>query len=137
MAKSIARKGRVLVVEDEPALQEAIKFKLEQRGIQVSLAATGEEALNLAKAQRPDLVWLDILLPGMSGLEVLEKMRQDRALKNLAVVMVSVSAGPEKIKEAFEMKALDYIIKSDNKLDDIIERIDVLLSALPASAKLG
>ncbi len=120
----------VLVVEDEPALQEAIKFKLEKRGINVMLASSGEQALEMLKQKRPQLIWLDILLPGINGLEVLEKIRQDNQLKDLAVIMVSVSAGPEKIKRAQEMKALDYIVKSDYKLDDIVEKVSVLLAAL-------
>ena len=120
----------VLVVEDEPPLQEAIKFKLEQRGINVIAASTGEQALELLKVKRPQLVWLDILLPGISGLEVLERIRKDPKLKDLAAIMVSVSAGPEKIKRATEMNVLDYIVKSDHKLDDIIEKVVVLLSVL-------
>lgn len=117
----------VLVVEDETALREAIKLKLEREGISVVQAGSGEEALNKIKEQKPNLVWLDILLPGMNGLEVLRKIRQELGLKDLPVVVVSVSVGREKIEQALALNAVDYITKSGYNIAEIIKRVKKFL----------
>src|SRR3972149_8270100 len=103
----------ILLVEDEVALQEAVKLKLEKGGLEVWPAGTGEEALTILAKKRPTLIWLDILLPSMNGLELLRKIRENPSLKDLPVIVVSVSAGPEKIKQAFSLNVIDYLIKSD------------------------
>jgi CheY-like chemotaxis protein len=118
---------RVLVVEDEPALREAIKFKLERRGILVDAAETGEEGLELLKVHVPDLVWLDMLLPGINGIEVMRRIRATPGLENLKVVVVSVSSGEERIKEMFKLGALDYIIKSNYSIDEIVTKAEEAL----------
>lgn len=117
----------ILVVEDEQALQEAIKLKLEKDGIDVVTASSGEEALNRLKQAKPNLVWLDILLPGINGLEVLRKIRDDFKMKDLPVVIVSVSVGKEKIDQAMAMNASDYIVKSGYNLIDIIKKVKTYL----------
>lgn len=120
-------KKTVLVVEDELALREAIKLKLEREGIEVVQAGTGEEALKRIKEKQPNLVWLDILLPGMNGLEVLRKIREDFGMKDLPVVVVSVSVGREKIEKALALNASDYITKSGYNIADIIKKIKKFL----------
>jgi CheY-like chemotaxis protein len=124
MAKSI------LVVEDEVSLQEAIKFKLEKLGIEAYTAQNGEDAMTFLESKEPDLVWLDLLLPRLNGFEVLRAMRKDARLKDIPVVIVSVSAGPEKIKEAFSLNVVDYIAKSDFTIDEIIKKVAHILEAI-------
>ncbi len=119
-----SQQKRVLVIEDEPALREAIKFKLQRRDIIVDDAETGEQGLELLKLHVPDLVWLDMLLPGISGLEVLQKIRATPGLETLKVVVVSVSSGEERIKEMFKLGALDYIIKSNYSIDEIVTKAE-------------
>lgn len=123
-------KKTVLVVEDEPALQEAVKIKLEKEGVNVLTADTGEDALIVLEANRPDLVWLDILLPGINGIEVLEKIRENPKLKNLPAVIVSVSGGQEKIKRAFSLGVVDYLVKSEYTIDVIVGKVKNLLNDL-------
>jgi CheY-like chemotaxis protein len=121
-------KKKVLLVEDEPALQEAIKIKMEKEGVQVFAFDTGEKGLDFLKEQKPDLVWLDILLPGINGLEVLRQIRDDEKTKDLAVVIVSVSAGQEKIKKAFSLNVVDYIVKSEYTIDSIIKKVKGIIN---------
>jgi CheY-like chemotaxis protein len=116
-------KKTILVVEDEAPLQEAVKMKLEREGYEVLIASSGEEAVQLLHEKRPTLVWLDILLPGMNGIEVLQKIRQEPTLKDLPVVIVSVSYSQPKLQEALALNVIDYIVKSEHKLDDIIKRV--------------
>lgn len=113
----------ILVVEDEKNLLEAIKRKLEKENVNVLTAETGEEALAMLEKQKPDLVWLDILLPGINGLEVLRNIRNNPLLKDLKAVAVSVSGGNDNIKEARALNVADYIVKSDNTLESIIRRV--------------
>ena len=121
----------ILVVEDEPALLEAVKLKLIKAGIEVLTAITGEEALAVLGQKKPNLVWMDVLLPTMNGLEVLRRIRANPKTKDLAVVIVSVSASPEKIKQAFSLNVLDYIVKSEFTIDSIIKKILDLVNQLP------
>lgn len=123
----MAIKKTILVVEDDLALQEAIKLKLEKDGINVWTAVTGEEALSILKDKKPNLVWLDILLPKINGLEFLEIIRKDSDLKDLPVVVVSVSGGMEKVIQARSLGILDYIVKSEGSLDIIIKRVEAFL----------
>ncbi len=124
------RKKTVLLIEDEASLQEAVKMKLEKAGVEVIAASTGEEGISLLKKEKPDLVWLDILLPGINGLEVLRRIREDAQMKELPVIVVSVSGGQEKIKQAFSMNVVDYLIKSEYTIDDLIKKVKHILDEL-------
>ena len=119
----------VLVVEDELALQEAMQLKLEQAGITVRTASTGEEALKILESYRPDLMMLDIVLPGIDGLEVLRTIRNNPLLYNLPVAIISVSGGSEKIKEAFSLNVVDYFIKSEYKIEEIVAKVKEYLKS--------
>lgn len=113
----------VLVVEDEPPLQDAIQTKLKTLGINHMAAFSGEDAWMIISKQRPDIIWLDLLMPGMGGFAFLEKLRHDPDLKNIPVVIVSVSGSPEKIRRAFELNVVDFLVKSQYRLEDIIKRV--------------
>lgn len=117
----------VLVIEDEDALQDAIRLKLLAAGYKIFIVTTAEEGLELLKTIRPDLIWLDLLLPGMGGVQFLEQIRSDEKLKDLPVMIVSVSGSPEKVKRAFQLNIVDYIVKSQYRLEDIIKKIDNFL----------
>ena len=99
----------VLVVDDEPQIRKALKVNLTARGYQVDLAATGEEALALAADHHPDVVLLDLGLPGIDGLEVCRRLKKNPATKDVAVYVVSgafTSALEQKALEAGAVKCL-------------------------------
>jgi CheY-like chemotaxis protein len=119
----MADKSVILVVEDEPALQEAVELKLKKEGFAVLTAGSAEEALIILHDTRPDMIWLDLLMPGMGGFALLERLREMPSLKNIPVMVVSVSAGPEKLRRAFELNVIDYVVKSQYKLEDIVGKV--------------
>src|SRR6478672_9249413 len=96
--------ARVLVVDDEPKLARALKAILHGNGFEPVLAATGEEALELLDRQRPDLVLLDLVLPGMDGLAVCRAIRRDRQL-DLPIVILSAQGDEDAKVEALDLGA--------------------------------
>ncbi len=93
--------GRVLLIEDEPNIAEAIRFILSRDGWEVTVEENGAQALPRVAAVKPDLVILDLMLPGMSGLEILSSLRADPATEALRVLMLTAK-GQGRDREAAE-----------------------------------
>jgi two-component system nitrogen regulation response regulator NtrX len=102
-------KPRILVVDDESAIRDSLKMTLEYDGYEVSTAATGEEGVKLVEREAPDLVFLDIKMPGMDGLEVLQKLRH--LTESVPVVVISGHADINTAVEATKLGAFDFIEK--------------------------
>ncbi|MDD2237573.1 MAG: response regulator, partial [Kiritimatiellae bacterium] len=79
----------ILVIEDEEDIQELLRYNLQREGYRVSLAASGERGYQLICSEKPDLVVLDLMLPGMDGLEVCRRVKQDVAVRHIPLVMAS------------------------------------------------
>jgi CheY-like chemotaxis protein len=114
----------VLVVEDNEALNKAISFKLKNRGYKVKPVFTAEEAIKILESDGIDFVWLDLLLPGMNGLEFLKYLRGNPRLKDEKVAIVSVSGSEKTREKANSLGVVDFIVKSEYKLNDIISRFE-------------
>jgi len=126
-------KPAVLIVEDEDPLREAACLKLSQAGYETLSANSGEAALTILETRAPSLIWLDLLMPGMGGFQFLEKLRGDERWKNIPVLVVSVSASPEKIRQAFDLNVVDYVVKSQYRIEDIIKKVNDILPKLAKS----
>ncbi len=114
----------VLLVEDDKALNRAVTFKLKQMGYTVISTMRGEDALAvLKKDPRVDIVWLDLLLPGMNGIEFLAELRKNEETKDIKVVICSVSAGPESEEIGKKLGISDYLVKSDYDLETLVNKI--------------
>lgn len=115
----------ILVVEDDKALNQAVVLKLKKKGYNPVSVFTAEDAMKVLEdgADKIDFIWLDILLPGMNGLDFLKLIRENQRLKDKKVAIVSVSGGDDKQKEAKDLGVVDYIIKSNYNLNDIIEMV--------------
>jgi CheY-like chemotaxis protein len=124
-------KRLVLIVEDEEPLREAACLKLVQAGYETLSAGTAEAALTILEKRVPAIIWLDLLMPGMGGFQFLEKLRGDDRWRNIPVIVVSVSGSPEKIRQAFELNVVDYIVKSQYRIEDIIKKLNDLIPKLP------
>ena len=102
---------KILIVDDEPELIEMVKIRLESKDYNIITAADGEAGLAKAKAEKPDLILLDILMPDIDGFEVLKRLKQDRETSSMPVIMLTVSAKRNLIARASKMGAVDYIVK--------------------------
>ena len=102
---------KILVVEDEDDLRELLRFNLAREGYQVLSVGTGEDAVRTARAQEPDLVLLDLMLPGMDGLEVCKLLKGDPRTKHVPVVMLTAKGEEADIVTGLEVGADDYITK--------------------------
>ena len=103
---------RVLFVEDDPTVAQMYRLKLELDGYQVVMAKDGEEGLKLAAKLKPDIIFLDIRLPKMGGLDVLEQLRQGNETKHTPVVILSNYGERELVERGLKLGALEYLIKS-------------------------
>lgn len=118
---------RILVIEDNESLSKIIRLKLEEAGYNVLLAGDGEDGLKILKKCLPDLIWLDIYLPVMNGLEFLKKIRQNERTKKLKVVIVSVSGSNKKIETAKKLSVVDYFIKSNYKINELVDEVNKIM----------
>ncbi|HSR26794.1 MAG TPA: response regulator [Candidatus Eisenbacteria bacterium] len=103
---------RVLFVEDDPAVAQMYKLKLELDGYAVDVAGDGVQAVQMAMGCPPDLIFLDIRLPKMDGLGVLEELRRDERTREVPVVILSNYSERELVERGLRLGALDYLVKS-------------------------
>ncbi|MCD6093383.1 MAG: response regulator [Candidatus Omnitrophica bacterium] len=105
------RKKKILVVDDEEDIVELLEYNLKKEGYQVFKAMTGEEALELAKGEAPDLIILDLMLPGLDGLEVCKILKKDTRTDSIPIVMLTAKGEESDIIIGLELGADDYITK--------------------------
>jgi CheY-like chemotaxis protein len=117
------KKYTVLIVEDDLDLRQILKEKLNDEGFDVLEAENGKIGLETALAKHPDVILLDILMPAMDGIAVLNELRQDPWGKDACVIVLSNLNQAEKIQESIEKNTYGYLIKSDCRPDDIIALI--------------
>ena len=120
-------KKKILVADDEVDFLEVIKVRLETNGYDVVIAVNGEEALQKLKDEKPDAVLLDILMPGVDGLEILRRIRKHDA--DLPVYMITAFSTEERFKTANKLGASGFIVKTD----DLGKQIKNISSALDMS----
>jgi len=116
---------KILIAEDEPAMLNALTDKFKQEGCDVLRAENGKEALELAQKEKPDILLLDILMPKMSGMEVLSAVRSgsDWGKKVPIVVLTNLSPNEEIMGGVVKNEPSFYLIKSDWKLYDVVQKV--------------
>jgi len=122
-------KPTVLIIEDETALLYALNAELSTAGFNVLTSADGKEGLEQIESQKPNFVILDIWLPSMTGIEILEKVSESEKLKKTPILVVSNSASDETIAKAKKLGAVDYLVKTDHSLDEIARKIKDYLAS--------
>jgi two-component system alkaline phosphatase synthesis response regulator PhoP len=114
---------RVLLAEDDRFLRRAAESRLRQNGFTVLPAVDGEEALKVARAERPDLILLDLIMPKLQGFEVLKALKEDPATAPIPVIVLSNLGQDEDLKQAMELGADAYFIKANLSLQDLVQRV--------------
>ena len=120
---------RVLLVEDDRFLRRACEISLRQRGFAVTTAADGEEALRKVRAEVPDLILLDLLMPKMTGTEVLKALRAEEATKEIRVLILSNSSREQDVEEIKTLGVSGYFVKADLSLQELCDMVARLLEA--------
>ncbi len=105
------KKEKILVVDDEEDILELVRYNLDREGYQVVCAISGEEALEAAEAERVDLIILDLMLPGMDGLEVARRLKQSVNTKDIPIVMLTAKGEEADVVTGLELGADDYVTK--------------------------
>ncbi|HIE09161.1 MAG TPA: response regulator [Armatimonadetes bacterium] len=123
--------GKVLVADDDKFLVELISVNLEAAGFEVLKAYDGEEALMKALSERPDLVVLDVIMPGKSGWEVLEELRARPETQRTPVILLTVLKGKEHIVKGWERGA-DFYLPKPFDPEDLVEVVERLIRASKA-----
>jgi signal transduction histidine kinase len=108
---AIEQHGHILVVDDERIYRQIFEHSLKQQGYTVALAENGQKALDMMRAESFDVVLLDILMPGMTGFEVLAQMKADQKLRDIPVIVISAEKDTESVARGIEMGADDYLTK--------------------------
>jgi two-component system phosphate regulon response regulator PhoB len=123
---------RVLVVDDEPDIVALVAYHLVKAGYRVSTASNGREAVAAAKQERPALIVLDLMLPGISGYEVLEQLRSIEATKDIAVLMLTARREEQDRIQGLSLGADDYLTKPFSP-QELVLRVAAILRRMSAS----
>jgi len=113
----------ILIVEDDKFLRELITQKLIKEGYEISVARDGEEGLKTMKEIKPDLILLDIIMPKMGGLEVMEEMAKDEGIKDIPVIVISNSGQPVELDRAQKLGAKDWLIKTEFDPQEVVDKV--------------
>lgn len=129
--------ARIMTVDDEPDVRFVIREILEKDGHKVIEAGSGRECLQKLREEKPDLILLDVMMPGMDGWETLEKIRSDEAMKSIPVAMVTVkSILSEKLERGESMKELADYIEKPLMREKFLERVRTILDTITEVEKI-
>ncbi len=122
--------AKILLVEDDQFLLSLLKTRLEKEKFDVILAHDGPEALKLLRETKPDLILLDIILPGMSGFDVLEEVQKDPQLrdkKSIPVIIISNLGQESDIERGKELGVADYFVKARVSIDELVKKVNTFV----------
>lgn len=120
---SIKKNKELLLIEDNHLLTGLYRCAFEQKGLEVLRTHSGEEGLKLAKEKKPNLVLLDLLMPGIDGFEVLKRLKNNPITKRIAVIILTAVTDEAKKRRAKRLGAADYLIKDDLEINEIVKRV--------------
>jgi CheY-like chemotaxis protein len=128
---------KILVMEDEDFLMRACKLKFEREGYLFLSAQNGVQGLEVAHIEKPDVIMLDVMMPGMNGFDVLRTLKADQVLKDIPVIVFSNLSQDSDRVLAESLGAIEYIVKAQTPLVKVIERVEYVLAhphTLPMSS---
>jgi two-component system phosphate regulon response regulator PhoB len=122
--------AKILLAEDDKQIGDMISFKLSNSGHQIVRAQDGEQAVKLVARERPDLILLDAMMPGLSGFEVLRRLKGDSAVRSIPVIMVTAKGHERDVLTGLRGGAIDYIVKPFS-LKELSARVELALRREP------
>ena len=127
MPPNESNKKRIVLIEDEETLSSLIERKLKNAGYEVYPVADGEKGLALIKTLKPDLALLDLLLPGMNGMAILEALADEQITPQLPVIVISNSGQPIEAEQVLRLGARDYLIKVNLSPEEVLAKVNSAL----------
>jgi two-component system phosphate regulon response regulator PhoB len=122
--------AKILLAEDDKQIADMISFKLTNNGHRIVRAQDGEQAVQLVARERPDLILLDAMMPGLSGFEVLRRLKADSAVRSIPVIMVTAKGHERDVLSGLRGGAIDYIVKPFS-LKELSARVELALRREP------
>ena len=117
------QKKKILLVEDDDTLAEVYRQRLELEGFDVRRSNNGESALSDAVENHPDLILLDVMIPNLSGFDVLDILRNSPQSRNVYIIMLTALSQPKDAERAKQLGADDFLVKSQVVIGDVVARI--------------
>ena len=118
---------KILIIEDEPLISLMYTTKFKQKKYTVFTAMDGKSGLSFAMEKQPDMILLDLVLPGMSGYDILKELKKSEATRDIPVIITSNLGQDEEIAEGKKLGAVDYVVKSLITPAALVEKVDKLL----------
>jgi len=116
-------KTKILIIEDDESLVKLIEEAIGSEKFEVILALETDEGLDKAMVEQPAVIVLDILLPGESGFDCLKKLKKRKETRDIPVIILSNLGQDEEIRKGLKLGAIDYLVKADFSIDEVIEKI--------------
>lgn len=121
---------RILYIEDDKAIADVFKTRFEDKGYIVGVCDNGEDGLNATLDPKPDMIITGILMPKVSGYDVIDILKRTPETKDIPIVVLSALSRQEDIDRAKKLGAIDYLVMSEVRVKDVLQRIDELFSEL-------
>ncbi|MBT6691347.1 response regulator [Candidatus Parcubacteria bacterium] len=128
-------KAKILFVDDDNFLRKVYKSELGDHGYEVILAVDGDDGLEKAQLNDPDLIILDMIMPSKNGFEVLTELRNNPVTENIPVIILSNLGQKDDIKKGLDMGAVDYLVKDDTTLEVIVDKVQEFINSKTKSKK--
>ncbi len=116
---------KVLIIDDDITVQRLLEFILRKFEVDILIAGDGDAGIKLAKEEKPDLIFLDVMMPGKSGIEVCREIKSDPDLRDIYVVMLTAKGEETEIKDMFDSGADEYVPKpfSPSEISEIVRKV--------------
>lgn len=117
----------IVIIEDDKFLRELVGQKLIREGYEVFMALDGEEGVRLVKEKKPNLVLLDLILPGMDGFEVITALKSDADVSLIPIIVLSNLDQKEDMEKVFKLGAVDFLVKAHSAPGEVIDKVKEVL----------
>lgn len=123
----MSEKRKILIVEDDTFIVDIYQMKFSQEGFEVIAAEDGIRALEILNQEIPDIILLDMMMPKMGGMDVLEKIKANEKTKKIPIIMLTNIAEKDDVDESFALGADEYMIKSHFTPAEVLKKVNALL----------